>query len=220
MLFAIVSVLVAGLSAGAVYGTYHVVSNRAASSIGQESARLLEEIQEKESRAQELLRYKDGYCSQAQYESIHGQIPQLEEDLAKEKESLVSLEGNLDSSQQQVEEKEAHQQELKSSKEEDEIKLEELLTSYQDNSSESIALEQKLAQSMKNLESIMSDLTLTDDQRSQLDALNEALSAAGENLRTLITEYESVNERLKMLREQHDDLEEEYTKLVEQQLGE
>ena len=73
---------------------------------------------------------------------------------------------------------------------------------------------------MKNLESILGEVTLTDDQKAELDKLNDALSSAGENMRTLITEYESVNERLKMLREQHEDLEEEYTKLVEQQLGE
>ena len=50
--------------------------------------------------------------------------------------------------------------------------------------------------------------------------LNRALSDGGALLRDLITEYQSVNERLDMLRIQHEDLEEEYTKLVEQQLGE
>ncbi len=208
------------LSLSAIFFTFRFVTSRTASSVGKEWDELVSRISASSDKLDNLLTYIDSYCSRGQYESISGKLSGLKSELEKERTTLKDLEGRLDSSQQQVEEKETHQQEIKSSKEEDEIKLDELLSSYSDISAESIALEQKLAQSMKNLDSIMKEVTLTEPQRKLLDDLNEALNEAGSNLRDLLMEYETVNERLNMLKEQHDDLEEEYTKLVEQQLGE
>jgi predicted nuclease with TOPRIM domain len=73
---------------------------------------------------------------------------------------------------------------------------------------------------MKSLDAILSELNLTQDQRKHLSDLSETLTSAGGRLRELLTEYQTVKERLDMLTQQHADLEEEYTKLVEQQLGE
>ena len=78
----------------------------------------------------------------------------------------------------------------------------------------------KLDQIQKSLDNIMAELELTEDQRGLLDELSKALTSAGSNLRDLLMEYEAVKTRLENLRQQHLDLEEEYTKLVEQQLGE
>jgi chromosome segregation ATPase len=141
-------------------------------------------------------------------------------DLENEKATLVTVEKKLASAQKEVEAKEFQQQEVKAAKEEDENKLAELLSNFKDLSSESIELEQKLAQSMKNLDKILSEINVTEDQRAVLNNLNDSLTSAGSLLRELITESEMVNERLKVLKEQHSDLEEEYTRLVEQQLGE
>ena len=91
---------------------------------------------------------------------------------------------------------------------------------YDSCASESVALEQRLAQSLKNLDSIIDQLQLTQAQKASLTDLSNAATSAGGRLRDLITEYETLNERLKTLTQQHQDLEEEYTKLVEQQLGE
>ena len=81
-------------------------------------------------------------------------------------------------------------------------------------------LEQQLANSMKNLDQLMNDVQLSETQRALLDDLSSALSGAGERMRDLLTEYNTVHERLELLQQQHRDLEDEYTRLVEQQLGE
>jgi chromosome segregation ATPase len=219
MMFIITAVIVALLSSALIFGAYNTVAGRAVASVTNELKRLTTESSELEKKLTELTRYKDGYFSRAQFENANGKLKKIKDEIDKERASLKDFEGRLDTAQQAVEGKEAHQQELKSSREEDEIKLEEILSGYQDLSAESIALEQQVAQSMKNLEAILGEVTLTDGQRAILDDLNETLSRAGESLRNLITEFEGVNNRLNLLKEQHEDLEEEYTKLVEQQLG-
>ncbi len=220
MLFMIVALVVGLGTAGAVFSAFQFITKRTTASVGVELSKIQSEVTALDDQLKELIRYKDGYCSKPQFEEVSGQLSGARDELEKEREALKGIEAQLDTSQQQVETKEAAQQEMKSSKEEDEIKLEEILSSYQDLSSESVALEQQLAQSLKNLEAIMAEVTLTDDQKEVLNSVNEAMEGAGQNLRDLITEYEGVKDRLTLLREQHEDLEEEYTKLVEQQLGE
>jgi predicted nuclease with TOPRIM domain len=61
---------------------------------------------------------------------------------------------------------------------------------------------------------------MTQSQREMFLGLQSTVEEAGARLRDLLMEYQTVNERLNMLRQQHSDLEEEYTRLVEQQLGE
>lgn len=220
MIFIAVAITLALVSSAGIYATYHFIAGRAVTSVKSELNRLSKIATKNDEKIIELFRYKDSYYSKSQFEEISNRLTKIKTDIDKEKSTLREIEGKLDSAQQTVEGKEAHQQELKSSKEEDEIKLEEILSDYQDLSSKSISLEQQLAQSMKNMEAILSEVMLTADQRAVLDDMNETLSKAGENMRNLITELEGVNNRLLMLKEQHEDLEEEYTKLVEQQLGE
>ncbi len=208
------------ISTAVIVGTYRILTQKASASFGVEKAQISEEIAVVTKELDDLLKYKDSFCAKGQYETVSKQLASLKSDLEQERSGLKQIEGRLDESQTNVEDKEANQQELKSSKEEDEIKLEELLANYADISNESIALEQKLAESMKNLDSIMAEVTASEEQKAAMDSLSQALSSAGENLRNLLTEYQSVNERLTMLTEQHEDLEDEYTKLVEQQLGE
>lgn len=219
-ILAVFTLLLAGGCSFGIYKAYGILAARSALSMGQKRDELVAQIESSTTELTELLKYKDSYASKGQYSTLAGRLEGLKTDLENEKKGLQELEGRLDEAQTNVEGKEAHQQELKSSKEEDEVKLEELLTRYGDISSESISLEQKLAESMKNLDNIAEELTLTDDQKELFDELGNALSGSGENLRNLIMEYETVNERLSLLREQHEDLEDEYTKLVEQQLGE
>ncbi|NLF26232.1 MAG: hypothetical protein GX589_11330 [Deltaproteobacteria bacterium] len=168
----------------------------------------------------ELMKYVDSYVSHSQHKNLMQMLEQSKTDLTREKGALKEIETKLDTAQGTVEEKEALQQEIKSAKEEDEIKLQNLMESYEALSSECIALEQQLATSLKELDKMLEELTLTAAQRTFLEDLSKALTTAGGLFRDLITEYASVNERLEMLRQQHQDLEDEYTKLAEQQLGE
>lgn len=158
--------------------------------------------------------------SKAQYENLVLKLEETKTNLAKEKENLKAIEAKLITVQKTVEEKESHHQTMKTTKEEDDNKLTDLLNNYDGISRESVELEQKLAESMKNLDSIMDAVPMSDTQKTMLQELSETLTNAGARMRDLLTEYNLVKERLDTLKLQHNDLEEEYTRLVEQQLGE
>jgi chromosome segregation ATPase len=219
MFFTIVSIIVLILSVGAIIGTFYWLLQKTPSVDTTQRDLLLKRIAENEAHIRTLLAKKEGFRSQGQMEAMQGELAQLKKTLTQEQETLTKLQATLEKAQHDIEEKELKQQNLKMSREADEEKLDELLSVYEEISTESISLEQRLAQSMKNLESILDEVSLTEAQREQFDNLNEAMNIAGNNLRALIMEYEGVNERLKALKTQHHDLEGEYTKLVEEQLG-
>jgi len=216
----IVTFIAIALGSAIIVGSYVMLSGKSSKSANKEIETILDKVKGVDADIEELLQHQEGYCAQGQYENLSGRVNTIRAELEKEKQGLDELEKGLDEAQKNVENKETHQQDLKTSREEDETKLEELMAQYSDISTESISLEQKLAESMKNLDSLSEDVQLTEDQKNIVDDISEALSRSGESLRNLLMEYEGVNERLKLLREQHDDLEDEYTKLVEQQLGE
>ena len=139
--------------------------------------------------------------------------------LESQRQTLKAIESKLAQAQKQIEEKEAYHQDLKTAKADEESKLKALLERYSTLSSEAIALEQQVAQSMKDLDSLMSTASLSPEQKAVFTSLSENLEAAGNRLRDLITEYETVHGRLKTLSDQLADLENEYTRLIEQQLG-
>jgi archaellum component FlaC len=64
-----------------------------------------------------------------------------------------------------------------------------------------------------------SELQMTPDQQAVFSELSNALTSASAQLRDVIVDYQNAYERLESLRSQHKDLESEYSKLVEQQLG-
>jgi len=215
-----ISIIIALATGASIFFIFKFLSGRNTASSTVEQDKLGKEIEKAGDELAELLKYVESYGSKGQYKTLSSKIKECSSALEKEKDGLKGLETKLSSAQEQVEGKEAAQQEIKTAKEEDEAKVEELLANYDDISSESLSLEQKLAESMKNLDQIMDEIELTQDQRGLFEQLAEALSAAGKNLRDLLTEYATINERLQLLQEQHLDLEDEYTKLVEQQLGE
>jgi chromosome segregation ATPase len=158
-------------------------------------------------------------ASKLQFDTVTAQTTELTQTLQAQRSNLEAIEKRLEVAQKEVEVKEQVQQEIKSSKEEDEVKLGQLLANFGDMSSESVLLEQQLAQSLKNLDSLMNEVTMTDEQRAIFTDLSNAMTSAGGRLRELYSDYQAVNDRLEGLKAQHTDLEDEYTKLVEQQLG-
>jgi chromosome segregation ATPase len=209
----IVSLLVIG-------GVFVYILRSLTASVGNEKEALVQSLQDLDEELATFAKHTKSFASRGQFDTLIGMLEKAQSDLESEKNELKTIESKLDVAQKDVEQKEFQQQELKSAKEEDELKLNQLLESYETVSSESINLEQQLAQSLKNLDTILAELEITDEQRDAFEQLSEGLTIGGSLLRELITEYNSVNERLNVLREQHDDLEEEYTRLVEQQLGE
>jgi chromosome segregation ATPase len=215
----VTSIVVGAGCGGAAYAIMTVLQKTAVASTSGGKDQLIADIDKETELAKSLVQFKDSYGSKQQFTKLEELLRKAAADLEREKGTLREIETKLDVAQKQVGEKETAQQEVKSAKVEDESKLSELLTRHQDLSNEAISLEQKLAQSLKNLDAIMDEVELTQDQRAILQELSSALTAAGSRLRDLISEYGGVNERLDALRQQHLDLEDEYTKLVEQQLG-
>lgn len=217
LLLAIISVLV---GSGAIFGALTILKKKSGAGSGQSFTKALGEIDQANADIENLLKSKDSFVGKGQFESIQGVFDKAKSELEAETARLKEIEQKLDAAQKAVETKEAQQQEVKAAKEDDLNKLQELLVNYESISSESIELEQKLAASLKNLDSILGEVQLTANQKAMLTQLQESVTSAGSRLRDLLTEYQTVNERLQMLSQQHSDLEEEYTRLVEQQLGE
>jgi chromosome segregation ATPase len=214
----ILTVVAAILSTAIVFGSLIVLQKRLFSSAGEEREALVAKIEAQDRHITKRLETLRTMGSRAQFDSVVQQIQEIQATMQAEKAQLQEIEVKLEHAQREVEAKESAQQDVKSSKEEDEAKLADLMGRYSDISSESVMLEQSLASSLKHLDTILVELDLTDDQKSLLSHLADALVSAGGRLRDLITEYEAVNKRLSSLMMQHKDLEEEYTKLVEQQL--
>lgn len=180
---------------------------------------LTAEAQQLESEIRATMSRGVAFASKAQIDNVENQNREFTENLEKQKALLKEIEQKLETAQKDVETKEGIQQEMKSAKEEDEAKLIEITAKFNNVKSDSISLEQELSSSLKSLDAMMTEVPMTADQRAVFQELSNAITSASSRLRDLITDYQSVNERLDNLKLQHQDLEDEYTKLVEQQLG-
>jgi putative ABC transport system permease protein len=215
----ITSIIIGLISAGLIVALGLVIKKKLSGGQAEQIDALVLEVSELDRKIDEIQSQAKDLISKSQADSAQEQLESARAAITAEKSNLAAIERKLDKAQKLVEGKEAIQQELKSGKAEDEQKMAELLAGYADISAESVMLEQQLAASMKNLDQIMSEVDMTVDQRSVLQDLSGALTTAGSRLRDLIMEYQQTNERLQALNVQHKDLEEEYTRLVEQQLG-
>ena len=160
----------------------------------------------------------DELASKLQLNTVVIQLNEAQSKMNEEKDKLEEIEKRLKVAKKKMEEKEILQQELKTSKEEDEKELQALLSDYEKNSSESRVLEKVLADQMKILEEHSRNQEYSNIQRDFFNTLNETLEESSSNLRSVITEYEQMYERLSALKKQLTDLEVEYAKLVESKL--
>ena len=160
----------------------------------------------------------DELASKLQLNTVVIQLNEAQSKMNEEKDKLEEIEKRLKVAKKKMEEKEILQQELKTSKEEDEKELQALLSNYEKNSSESRVLEKVLADQMKILEEHSRNQEYSNIQRDFFNTLNETLEESSSNLCSVITEYEQMYERLSALKKQLTDLEVEYAKLVESKL--
>lgn len=208
------------VSGAMIFAVFAIKKKQAAGSVLNAIKETTSRIETADKSIQAQLASSANLGSKAQLTNITSQSEEAKNNLSKEKDLLKEIEAKLDTVQKAVETKESQHQDMKSAKEDDEAKLTELLASYETISQESIELEQKLAASLKSLDSIMESTPMNDGQKAVLTELSNTLTNAGARMRDLVTEYNLVKERLDSLGQQHKDLEEEYTRLVEQQLGE
>lgn len=184
-----------------------------------ESGQLREESRQLENQLIETLSTQEKLASKSQIATLARQTEAFSSAIAEQKTLLVSITERLDKARTSVEERELQQQEIRAMKQEDEEIIQQVTSNYNQFSTESVALERTLADSLKTLDAMSSEIKLTPDQQAVLQELSNALTSASSQLRDVIIDYQNANERLENLRTQHRDLENEYTKLIEQQLS-
>lgn len=219
MLYTIVALVLALIGSGAIFLFSRITEKRVLGGSKEAAAALLQQIADVSAKIHELAKFSSSYVSAESVGAFETRLNSVRGEINSEAQRLKEVETKLDTAQKSVEQRELEQQEIKSAKEHEEELLIELRQKYEEYSESAITLEQRLAQSLKNLDVIMSELTLTSEQKTTLEEFSNSLTAGGARLRDLLTEYQVVADRLKMLQQQHQDLESEYTKLVEQQLG-
>lgn len=208
-----------GISAGIIFIGLIFIRRLSTGGSSEEKALLVSKIEHLNSAIQESLRLTEGHYSSGQLDSVISQLRDIQLSLEAQKKSLKEVENKLEEAQKIIEEKEGYHQSLKSSRAEDEEKMMGLLARFDDISAESISLEQRLAVSMKNLDQMMGELQLSEDQIVMFQEIQNALTEGSSQLRELFIEYDGIKKRIDTLNSQLEDLEGEYTKLVEQQLG-
>ncbi len=215
----IVIVLCGLVAVGAVVAA--VILNRKLSKVASDEAiaDLRAESEKLESEMISLLSDINRFASKGQVQTLIAQTQRFIKALEEQRDKLQQTEVRLKKAQEEVIGRELSQQEIKTARQEDEKKLVEVMSNYQDFSSQSVTLEHKLAQSLRQLDAMIVENPMTADQRALFQELSNALTAASAQLRDVIVDYQAVYERLDALRNQYADLEKEYTKLVDLQLG-
>ncbi len=214
--YVVVSIILAAL---ALFAAFTLSKRLAGGATDETIANLRAESEKLEAQMIGLLSDINHVASKGQIQTLITQTDRFIAALKEQKDNLQETEIRLTKVQQNVIQRELSQQEIKTARQEDEKVLLEVMTNYQDFSTQSIALEHKLAQTLRTLDAMIAENPMNPDQRAVFQELTNALTTASAQLRDVIVDYQSVHERLAALRSQYADLENEYTKLVDLQLG-
>lgn len=184
----------------------------------EEIASLREESRVLESKIIDLLAGEEELISREQLATLKGKATEYRAAIESQRASRLELEQRLTSAHADVIAREAAHQEMKAEKQDDEVALQSVMSNYSEISTESVSLERRLADSLKTIDKMSTEIAMTEDQRAVFEALSSALTNASAQLRDVIVAHQNVYERLEALRSQYTDLEAEYIKLVELQL--
>lgn len=207
------------LLAGALPVTGIVLGKRMSGEDSNESIALLrEEARVLENKIVEALAGDTMMASKAQLVALNRKTKEFQTALESQRQLRVELEEKLKTIHADVISRETTHQQMRSAKQEDEVTLQSVVSNYNDISSESVSLERRLAESLKTIDKMTSEVALTEDQKAVFEALSNALTSGSAQLRDVIVAHQNVYERLEALRAQYTDLEAEYIKLVELQL--
>jgi hypothetical protein len=184
----------------------------------EEVAALREEARLLETKIIDLLAAEEDLISNEQLAAIQRKAEEYTDTVDSQRKARVEIEQKLTSAHADVIAREAAHQEMKAEKRDDEVALQSVMSNYSDISTESVSLERRLAESLKTIDKMSTEISMTEDQRAIFEALSSALTNASAQLRDVIVAHQNVYERLEALRSQYTDLEAEYIKLVELQL--
>lgn len=184
----------------------------------EEISRIREEARVLETKIIDLLAGEEEMISKEQLATIQRKATEYRSAVESQRKARIELEQKLTSAHADVIAREAAHQEMKAEKQDDEVALQSVMSNYSDISTESVSLERRLAESLKTIDKMSTEISMTEDQRAVFEALSSALTNASAQLRDVIVAHQNVYERLEALRSQYTDLEAEYIKLVELQL--
>ncbi|MEY4667869.1 MAG: hypothetical protein RL518_568 [Pseudomonadota bacterium] len=184
----------------------------------QDIALLREESRQLEDKIIELLAGEEELVSKRQLAAMHKKAEDYRAAVDSQRQARQDIEQKLARVHADVIAREASHQEMKAEKQDNEVAFQSVMSNYSDISSESVSLERRLADSLKSIDKMSTEVAMSDDQRAIFDALSNALTNASAQLRDVIVAHQNVYERLDALRTQYTDLEAEYIKLVELQL--
>lgn len=179
----------------------------------------LQEINRIDAEITEMIPDFSKIISQEALRAFEDEFAALQSEHTSERETLRKIETTLEGAQKDVEQKELEQQELKISQKEDEQRSLDLQVQFNQINEESKQLELNLEDSLKDLSELVNELEEGSKLRVGLEELSRSVEDAASLLRELFLEYKAVNERVQMIANQQRELEEEYTRLVEQQLS-
>jgi hypothetical protein len=198
----------------------YMLGRRLGSEAGDEQAsQLREESAQLETKLVETLSNVDNFASKAQLAFIKTQAEAFQQAIRAQQEILNSLVERVDKARVDVQTRETVLEDLRAVSEEDQVAITQSLTSYSESSAESLSLEQKLAESLRTVDAMASEIQMTNDQQAVFCEFSNALTQASAQLRDVIIDYQNANERLSNLHSRFIDLENEYSKLVEEQLA-
>ena len=184
----------------------------------EEISKIREESRGLETKIISLLAGEEEMLSKEQLATIQRKATEYRSAVESQRKARIELEQKLTSAHADVIAREAAHQEIKAEKQDDEVALQSVMSNYSDISTESVSLERRLAESLKTIDKMSTEISMTEDQRAVFEALSNALTNASAQLRDVIVAHQNVYERLEALRSQYTDLEAEYIKLVELQL--
>jgi hypothetical protein len=184
-----------------------------------EAAAIREESKALDEKLVSTLGESDRLATKAQREFLLQHCTLLKAEIAEQKERFKSLSEQVDRTREEVEAREFEQRNLRAMTEEDEAAINLTLSRYNEFSTESISLEQKLAESLRVLDTMATEVQMPPDLKAAFTEISNSLTQTSAQLRDVIIDYQGAHERLKTFSARFADLENEYSRLIEQQLA-
>jgi len=163
------------------------------------------------------------YCGEMipynKLKSREGDLEHLNRQLGEERAKLEKLDKQVEGLQGTIEVEEASHNELKKGKEEAGELAEQLRMNKEKLESEFSRLEADLTRSLTEVSALSTEIEMTSDQKIACDKVQSGLENARLQLSTLADIYTQASTRFTNLENQYQELEGEFTKLVEKELG-
>lgn len=170
-------------------------------------------------RIEDALSYCDKMISLDEIMQKEQQITKLKADLQEEQEKLEKLDKQVENMQKAVEGEEAAHNSLKKGREEATTLAEELRSSQDQLRNEQKRLQTELEHSISELNVLNNEVELTAEQQAAFDQVYTTLQNAQDQVQMLSDVYAQAYSRFNNLESQYAELEREFTKLVEKELG-